>query len=214
MSFFNICWTKGFRKKCGLLLKYFSQYHKRHSSDLALILIGGGKIDIPLDILDKVYDLGFIDKQDKYDAYAAAELLCQPSHNESFSLVIMESWLCGRPVLVNNQCAVTKNFVIESNGGLYFNDYFEFEGTVDYILSHKDIAIEMGNNGKKYVKDRCKTLFYLEKKHYPHWVQESEWPIKNGKPLRYIGSKRSGDLVQFIFDEVDTKEQVIIEQYY
>ena len=67
---------------------------------------------------------------------------------------------------------------------------------------------------KKYVKDRCKTLFYLEKKHYPHWVQESEWPIKNGKPLRYIGSKRSGDLVQFIFDEIETKKQVIIEQYY
>ena len=47
----------------------------------------------------------------------------------------------------------TKNFAIESNGGLYFNDYFEFEGTVDYILSHKDIAIEMGNSGKKYVED-------------------------------------------------------------
>ena len=67
---------------------------------------------------------------------------------------------------------------------------------------------------KKYVKDRCKTLFCLEKNHYPHWVQESEWPIKNGKPLRYIGSKRSGDLVQFIFDEIETKKQVIIEQYY
>ena len=41
---------------------------------------------------------------------AAASLLCQPSHNESFSLVIMESWLCGRPVLVSSQCAVTKDF--------------------------------------------------------------------------------------------------------
>ncbi len=59
-------------KNVDLLLKYFSQYHKRHSSDLALVLIGGGKIDIPLDILDKVYDLGFVDKQDKYDAYVAA----------------------------------------------------------------------------------------------------------------------------------------------
>lgn len=150
-------------KNVDLLLKYFSQYHKRHSSDLALVLIGGGKIDIPLDILDKVYDLGFVDKQDKYDAYVAAELLCQPSHNESFSLVIMESWLCGRPVLVNNQCAVTKNFVIESNGGLYFNDYFEFEETVDYILSHKDIAIEMGNNGKKYVEDNFSWDKIIEK---------------------------------------------------
>ena len=54
---------------------------------------------------------------------AAASLLCQPSHNESFSLVIMESWLCGRPVLVSSQCAVTKDFAKRSNGGLYFKDY-------------------------------------------------------------------------------------------
>lgn len=140
-------------KNVDLLLRFFSEYHKRNSSDLALVLIGGGKIEIPSDISDKVFDLGFVDKQDKYDAYAAAELLCQPSHNESFSLVIMESWLCGRPVLVNDSCAVTKNFAIESNGGLYFKDYFEFEGAVDYILSHKNIAQLMGKNGKQYVEN-------------------------------------------------------------
>lgn len=140
-------------KNVDLLLKYFSEYHKRRLSDLKLVLIGGGKIDIPAVIADKVHDLGFVAKQDKYDAYAAAELLCQPSHNESFSLVIMESWLCGRPVLVNDRCAVTKNFAMESNGGLYFRDYFEFEGAVNYILSHKDEAKVMGDNGKRYVKD-------------------------------------------------------------
>lgn len=140
-------------KNVDLLLRYFSEYHKRQSSDLSLVLIGGGSIDIPAEISDRVYDLGFVDKQDKYDAYVAAELLCQPSHNESFSLVIMESWLCGRPVLVNSECAVTKNFALESNGGLYFNNYFEFEGAVNYILSHKNKAAIMGDNGKRYVKE-------------------------------------------------------------
>ncbi len=139
-------------KNVDLLLRYFSEYHKRQRSDLELVLIGGGKIDIPLDIADKVHDLGFVDRQDKYDAYTAAELLCQPSHNESFSLVIMESWLCGKPVLVHDTCAVTKNFAIESNGGLYFKDYFEFEGTLDYILSNRSVAEVMGGNGRKYVE--------------------------------------------------------------
>lgn len=138
-------------KNVDLLLRYFSEYHKRQLSDLGLVLIGGGNIDIPKEISDRVYDLGFVDKQDKYDAYAAAELLCQPSQNESFSLVIMESWLCGKPVLVNNKCIVTKSFASESNGGLYFNDYFEFEGAVNYILLHKNEAWTMGDNGKRYV---------------------------------------------------------------
>lgn len=164
-------------KNVDLLLKYFSQYHKRHSSDLALVLIGGGKIDIPLNILDKVYDLGFIDKQDKYDAYAAAELLCQPSHNESFSLVIMESWLCEKPVLVNGKCAVTKNFAIESNGGLYFNDYFEFEGTVDYLIKHKDIAEIMGINGKVYVENNFAWKNIIDK--YVTFFQDITYKIRS-----------------------------------
>lgn len=138
-------------KNVDLLLRYFSEYCRRQSSDLSLVLIGGGKIDIPSDISEKVCDLGFIDKQDKYDAYTAADLLCQPSLNESFSLVMMESWLCGRPVLVNDSCAVTKNFATESNGGLYFRNYFEFEGAVNYILSHKKEAAVMGDNGRRYV---------------------------------------------------------------
>ena len=96
--------------------------------------------------------LGFVDRQDKYNAQGAAEFLCQPSKNESFSLVIMESWLCGRPVLVHEECAVTRNFVSESNGGLYFGNYFEFEGCTDYIIGHKDTAWKMGSNGRDYVR--------------------------------------------------------------
>ena len=90
--------------------------------------------------------------QDKYDAYGAATMLCQPSANESFSIVIMESWLCGRPVLVNADCAVTKNFVMEANGGLYFEDYFEFEGALHYIVNHLKTADSMGRQGQEYVR--------------------------------------------------------------
>ena len=117
------------------------------------MLIGGGSIAIPPEAAPYVDDLGFVDVQDKYDACAAAVLLCQPSKNESFSLVIMESWLCGRPVLVHAGCPVTRNFASESNGGLYFDNYFEFEGTVRYLLDHPAIADQMGKNGGRYVRE-------------------------------------------------------------
>ena len=132
-------------------MKYFGEYKRRNSSGLKLVLIGGGKIDIPKEYKHEIIDLGFVDLQDKYDACAAAEFLCQPSKNESFSLVIMESWLCSRPVLVHEDCAVTKNFAIESKGGLYFKDYYDFEGCLNFYLEHKDIATEMGKNGRAYV---------------------------------------------------------------
>ncbi|MBQ6181103.1 MAG: glycosyltransferase [Ruminococcus sp.] len=142
-------------KNVHTLVKYFAEYLKRRSdTDLKLVLIGGGEIDLPQKLVreGRIVDLGFVDRQDKYNAQGAAEFLCQPSKNESFSLVIMESWLCGRPVLVHEECAVTRNFVSESNGGLYFGNYFEFEGCTDYILSHKDIAWKMGSNGREYVR--------------------------------------------------------------
>lgn len=140
-------------KNVHTLLKYFSEYKKRCGGDLQLVLIGGGKIDIPCDVSSDVHDLGFVDIQDKYNACGAAMLMCQPSKNESFSLVIMESWLCHRPVLVHDKCAVTRNFASESNGGLYFDNYFEFEGCVNYIANHPSEANIMGENGRQYVLD-------------------------------------------------------------
>ena len=112
-------------KRVDVLVRYFAEYKKKHEDALKLVMIGGGKIDIP--DKDSIIDLGFVDKQDKYDAYAAASVFCNPSEMESFSLVIMESWLAGRPVLVNGDCAVTRDFVHQNNGGLYYQNYAEFE---------------------------------------------------------------------------------------
>lgn len=138
-------------KNVDTLINYFSEFKARYSNDLKLVLIGGGDIEIPECIKGDILDLGFLPTQDKYDAYAAATVLCQPSKNESFSLVIMESWLCGRPVLVNGDCEVTKHFTVSSNGGLYFNNYFEFQESINYMLNNPEISQLMGKNGKEYV---------------------------------------------------------------
>lgn len=143
---------KDLGKNVHTLVQYFGQYKKRNPSDLKLVLIGGGEIAIPASMKQDVIDLGFVEIQDKYNAYGASELLCQPSKNESFSLVIMESWLCKRPVLVHEKCEVTKNFARESAGGLYFDDYFEFEGCLNYLFQHQETANQMGLNGRDYVK--------------------------------------------------------------
>ena len=140
-------------KNVDTLLEYFARWKKRCPSDTKLVLIGGGRIGFPASVRDDIVDLGFVSAQDKYDACAGSLLLCQPSRHESFSLVIMESWLCGRPVLVSGECEVTKNFALESGGGLYFSSYPEFEGCVEYLRSHPDEAERMGRSGGSYVKE-------------------------------------------------------------
>ncbi|OUM93150.1 glycosyltransferase family 4 protein [Parageobacillus thermoglucosidasius] len=142
---------KDFGKNVHVLLDYFNRYHQVESSQVKLVLIGGGKIDIPYQVKDRVLDLGFVSQQDKYDAYAAAEFLCNPSAFESFSYVIMESWVNGRPVLVNSHCEVTKRFCIDSNGGLFFENFAEFRECTRLLLQNKKLSDWLGQNGKNYV---------------------------------------------------------------
>lgn len=144
-------------KNIYTLINYFREYKYRHKDgkfrNLKLVLLGGGTVQVSQDMENEILDLGFLPVQDKYDACGAASVFCQPSKNESFSLVIMESWLCERPVLVSEKCAVTKNFVKETSGGLYFDDYCDFEGAVNYLLEHEEVSKQMGKNGRQYVTE-------------------------------------------------------------
>jgi ABC-type dipeptide/oligopeptide/nickel transport system ATPase component len=100
---------------------------------------------------DHVVDLGFVPAGDKLDAYAAAALLCQPSVHESFSIVLLESWRAGTPVLVHSHCAVTVDHCRRSNGGLYFSNEDEFAATLDFMLNRPALAQKMGRQGREYV---------------------------------------------------------------
>lgn len=140
-------------KNVDTLLKYFAEYKMREpEDDIELVLIGGGDIELPEGAERFIRDLGFVDSEDKYNAMSAAEFLCQPSMNESFSIVVMESWLCGRPVLVHGKCPVTTDFAKQAQGGLYFHDYYEFEGCLKWLTANKEKALELGANGNAFVK--------------------------------------------------------------
>ena len=140
-------------KNVPLLLEFFHRFKQDKPSDLKLILIGSGSICTVPEFKKHVIDLGFVSRQDKYDAYAAATILCQPSVNESFSIVIMESWLCETPVLVHGNCAVTRDFCVKSKGGLFFTDYFEFKETLQFLLDDEQIRKKMGQSGRRFVLD-------------------------------------------------------------
>lgn len=141
-------------KNLPLLLDYWATYSQERNPTAKLLLLGPGQLAIPAAAQTAVIDLGFVPAQDKYDAYAAANLFCMPSVNESFSIVIMESWLAGTPVLVHGRCAVTREHVHKANGGLYFSNYDEFAATVDYLLANPATAVRLGQQGRQYVLDR------------------------------------------------------------
>lgn len=133
------------------LVEYFRAYRKRRNRPLKLLLAGPGEVELAPEDAGTVLDLGLLSEADKHDACAAATLLVQPSPIESFSIVLMEAWLQETPVLVNADCAVTVHHCRESNAGLYYRDYAEFEACLDYLLERPALRERMGACGRAYV---------------------------------------------------------------
>jgi glycosyltransferase involved in cell wall biosynthesis len=155
-------------KNVPQLVDYFRRYRACRGAVCELVLIGGGALPGILHDGEGIRDLGFVSLQDKYDAYAAAMLLCHPSLQESFSLVLMEAWVAKTPALVHGDCAVTREHCTRSNGGLYFTRYAEFEACLDLLLYQPGLRVALGQNGRRYVLenyrwdtivDRYKGLF-------------------------------------------------------
>ncbi len=135
-------------KNLALLYKYVRRYVES-GNQLRLVVIGTGPMQPPKH--PAFHFRGFVDDVAKMNACATALALCQPSYNESFSRVIMEAWLAERPVLVHDNCAVTRGHVQRSKGGSAFRTYPEFAEVVDWLKANPTLAAQMGRNGRAYV---------------------------------------------------------------
>jgi glycosyltransferase involved in cell wall biosynthesis len=131
------------------LFSFFIEYKRLRPRPLKLVLMGDGALSVPSH--PDIIPIGFLPEQDKLDGYAAATILCQPSLMESFSIVLMEAWLAGVPVLVHGDCDVTRYHVLRSNGGLYYTDFDEFAGALDWLMGHSVERVRMGELGRAYV---------------------------------------------------------------
>jgi glycosyltransferase involved in cell wall biosynthesis len=150
-------------KGCNELFEYFRRFELTMPGTLQLVLIGKSILPIPQD--PRIHHLGFVDDQDKFDAMAAADVLIMPSYYESLSMVALEAWALGRPVLANGRCDVLKGQCLRSNAGLFYESFAEFAETLYAITSGRGLSDTLGRNGRAYFK-----------RHY-------DWPVIERKYL-------------------------------
>ena len=141
-------------KNLPLLLQCFERLLDAGRTDLRLVLIGVGDTPVPPRLRPWTVDLGFVDERTKHDALRAALAVVQPSERESFSRVLMESWVAGTPVLVYAGGAVTSYHARTSKGGLVFRDPVEFQVAVELLQLQPEVRAELGRNGRRYVLER------------------------------------------------------------
>ena len=142
-------------KNFPTLLHWMTAYNEglsRCSQPATLIAMGGGEIRAPRSARKVVRDLGFAEQHDKLEAFAAAVATAQLSLNESFSYVVMESWLAGSPVIVHADCAVTRTHCEESGGGLWVRDAEAFAEALDRLRGDAALHARLAAAGGRYVR--------------------------------------------------------------
>jgi len=145
-------------KNAHILLDHFVEGKEQGliPKELRLVIAGGGAFsDLERPQYSERTDIlpvGRVSEEEKYLLLRDALALIQPSVNESFCIVMMEAWLAGTPVLVSDACAVTKDHVLRSGGGLYFRDTLDLAGALKTLAEDSALQAELGDSGKRYVK--------------------------------------------------------------
>ena len=133
------------------LLEGFAKATVRRDLPFSLVTMGGGEVNPPEAIKDRVLDLGFLSNDERDNAFAAASAYVQPSAYEAFSRTIMEAWLAGTPVIANGASAVVAHHCETSGAGLLYDDDLELEEALVFLAQAPEAAAALAVAGRAYV---------------------------------------------------------------
>ncbi len=168
-------------KGCAELFEFFEHYSASLVDGIHLVLVGTAHLPVPTH--PRIHHVGFLEDQDKYDAMAAAELLIMPSYLESLSMVSLEAWALGKPVLANAKCDVLQGQCLRSNAGLFYGNFQEFAETLGAIDTSPSLQAALGRNGRTFF-ERHYSWPVIEKKYVDMLQQLSkETPPRKMEPL-------------------------------
>lgn len=68
---------------------------------------------------------------------------------------------------------------------------------------------------QKECRRKLKEIFHIEGKRYPNWIQEPEWPLYEGRPMKYIRTeKHNSEVRMHYFVDVETGvEKAVFDAY-
>ncbi len=148
---FVLCLGRVERDKGAHALAALWRHYRRRRPDVPrLVLLGPVHEELVGD--DDVIVAGRLPETVKWGALRGCEFLIAPSAWESFSLVVLEAWLAGRPVVVNGHCDATVEHCRRSGGGLWFSDLVEFEVITDRLLADEGLRADLARRGGAYAR--------------------------------------------------------------
>jgi glycosyltransferase involved in cell wall biosynthesis len=147
-------------KGCEELIEYFSSY-VQEGGDASLVLMGVKLMPLPEEPFIRF--AGRLSDQERLQALEAATVVVVPSPYESLSLLALESFAVGTPILANARSEVLVDHCLKSNAGLYYADRDEFIECLKLLVADQRLRARMGRNGRDYVRQNYRWDVILAK---------------------------------------------------
>ncbi len=147
-------------KGCEELIEYFASY-AAEQGDATLALIGVKLMPIPEEPFIRF--AGMLPEAERLDALEAATVVVVPSPYESLSLLALEAFAVGTPVLANARSDVLTDHCQRSNAGLYYADRDEFVECLKMLLGNAELRAMLGRNGQAYIRTNYAWDLILDK---------------------------------------------------
>lgn len=138
-------------KGCGELIDHWQRFRAAQPGAPRLLLAGEVKMRLPRD--SGLVALGFVTEQRKAELLAGALALVVPSRYESLSMVTLEAWAAGVPVLAQGATAVLAGHLERSGGGWDYRDADGFARVLTEALSSPEERRRRGAAGRSYVAE-------------------------------------------------------------
>ena len=173
-------------KGCEELIEYFGHYADEQG-DATLALMGVKLMPIPEEPFIRF--AGMLSETERIEALEAATVVIVPSPYESLSLLALEAFAVGTPVLANARSDVLTDHCQRSNAGLYYADQDEFVECLRRLVNDAELRAGMGRNGRSYVKNNYSWQVILGK--YERLI-EAVSTRRGHPPRRSRGARRGG----------------------
>jgi len=147
-------------KGCEELIEYFSSY-VQEGGDASLVLMGIKLMPLPEEPFLRF--AGRLSDAERLVALEAATVVVVPSPYESLSLLALESFAVGTPILANARSEVLVDHCRTSNAGLYYADRYEFGECLRLLIADHRLRAALGRNGRAYIRQHYRWDVILAK---------------------------------------------------
>jgi glycosyltransferase involved in cell wall biosynthesis len=152
-----------YKKGLELLIHSFKEIINEGQADLLLVLAGFDndgyqqkliELIAKCNLENRVKFTGPLNGREIPEAFVDAELFVLPSYSENFGMSVIESMICGCPVVISDKVGLSEE-IKKSNAGLVVNlNVQSIKSGITTLLGSKLLKNNISSNAKKLVKDK------------------------------------------------------------